>query len=532
MPAGSRVSVKFRQGSLSPASQRAPLRWRFPYVPNPGPQTRAHIVYADEVLFGGAAGPGKTTWALAMAVRFALRFPGAGVGIFRRYHTDLTSGPSSILRRLLGMLPPWVATYNANEHSFTFRNGSVLTLGHMNRDADIGKYMGLEYQLLVFDQLEQFTEFQYLSLLGRLRAAGELAEALEAAHERPRAISTANPGDVGHAWVKGRWIDPAPPNTVWRPDPTEEEPEPGTRVFIPGLLTDNPKIDRFYIRRLQSLPPARRRQLLYGDWSAAEGLRFGMSWRPDVHIIDPERFPIPLAGIPKGVGIDYGVAAPFCALWGAVFADRLIVVYRELYQAGLTPVEQAQAILDAEVQRDEEGGHGERAPGRPLPAWLDPSTWAPDPMHPVSPQGPGAKDLPPPGSIAWHYQQTGLPVAKAQNNRLSGVALVDELLRVRPGPYPVGGPRILVFSTCRNLIRTLPALPRDKRNPEDVDTAAEDHAYDALRYLCMGLLGGPAPPPTPRPDKPDAPKPEALPPAPVAAVRSITAGLRGKHRLS
>jgi hypothetical protein len=456
-----------------------------------------------------------------MAVRFALRFPGAGVGIFRRYHTDLTSGPSSILRRLLGMLPPWIATYNANEHSFTFRNGSVLTLGHMNRDADIGKYMGLEYQLLVFDQLEQFTEFQYLSLLGRLRAAGELAELLEAAHERPRAISTANPGDVGHAWVKGRWIDPAPPNTVWRPDPTEEEPEPGTRVFIPGLLTDNPKIDRFYIRRLQALPAARRRQLLYGDWSAAEGLRFGMSWRPEVHIIDPERFPIPLAGIPKGVGIDYGVAAPFCALWGAVFADRLIVVYRELYQAGLTPVEQAQAILDAEVQHDEEGGHGERAPGRPLPAWLDPSTWAPDPMHPVSPQGPGAKDLPPPGSIAWHYQQTGLPVTKAQNNRLSGVALVDELLRVRPGRYPVGGPRLLVFSSCRNLIRTLPALPRDKRHPEDVDTAAEDHAYDGPPVLVHG------PPRRAGTAAHAAPRPARLAPSPGRAAGA--AGDRAEH---
>lgn len=212
------------------------------------------------------------------------------------------------------------------------------------------------------------------------------------------------------------------------------------------------------------------------------GQRF-RSFRRDVHVIDPEDLPLSLGGITRAVGVDYGLDAPFAALWGALLADDLIVVYRELYQAGLTPAEQADAILAAEAP-------GERAHGRPIPVALDPSTWARNP-HVKAPKAPGSvvidgtpDNVPPPGSIADAYRQRfGSQLVKARNDRLEGVASVAGKLRVRPD----GLPRILIYSTCRNLIRTLPALPRDPKRPEDVDTKAEDHAYDALRYLVAEL---------------------------------------------
>ena len=98
-------------------------------------------------------------------------------------------------------------------------------------------------------------------------------------------------------------------------------------------------------------------------------------------------------------------------------------------------------------------------------------------------------DDPPPGSIADAYRKVlGSVVVKARNDRLAGVALWADKLRVRGD----GLPRILVYSTCRNLIRTIPALPRDVKRPEDVDTHAEDHAYDSSRYLLMELEGRPS----------------------------------------
>jgi hypothetical protein len=151
------------------------------------------------------------------------------------------------------------------------------------------------------------------------------------------------------------------------------------------------------------------------------------------------------------------------------------VVYREAYETDLTPAQQADLLADMEPA-------DERTAARRVPIVIDPSTWARS-AHNL------AKGLtgPPPGSIAAAYADRfgSAQVVKADNDRLPGAALVSELLRVRGD----GQPRLLVSSVCRNLIRTLPALPRDSRNPEDVDTRAEDHAYDALRYGLMHLLG-------------------------------------------
>lgn len=461
------VSVRLGAGALSPARANAP-RWRYPYEPTPR-QTVAHRTHADERFYGGAAGGGKSEWELAELVRTLLRWRVDAV-IFRRRRVDLLR-PGGLALRLRERIPRQLATENRAELRWTFRNGAVLELGYLERDADVLKYQGAEYGVIAWDELTQFTEYQYLYMLSRLRVSAEL----EAAGFRPHMLAAANPGGPGHGWVKGRFIDPAPPEVVWRPAPTELEPRPGTRVFIPATVDDNPHVGGSYIDRLDGLPDDERRALKDGDWDVYAGQRF-RSFRRNVHVIDPEQLPLPLGGTTRLCAIDYGFDAPFCALWGAVLADDLIVVYRELYEPGLTPRQQAEAVLAAEAP-------GERRPGRPVPTYLDPSTWAQS--LPTTAPAPPAKDRPPKGSIAREYVDAGLPVRKATNNRLAGVALVADKLRVRGD----GRPRLLIYNTCRHLIRTLPALPRSPRNPEDVDTDAEDHAYDALRYLLMAAGG-------------------------------------------
>jgi hypothetical protein len=465
---------------------------RVDYVPTPR-QALAHATLVDELLYGGAAGGGKSRFARMEALAFACQVPGSATLILRKSFPDLNRA-GGMIPMLRLEVPRELGRYHTSDRIWTLRNGSTIELGYLGTDADVANYQGAEYQLIILDEGTQQTEFRYRYLLSRLRASGELAARMEAAGLYPRAIVTANPGGVGHAWVKARWIDPAPPEQAWKPAPSLEDPEPGVRCFIPAKVTDNTHIDDGYIRKLNALPEDERRALRDGDWDVYAGQRF-RGFRRDIHVIEPEDLPLGLGGITRAVGVDYGLDAPYAALWGARLADGLIVVYREDYAPGYTPDEQAERILSLEAP-------GERDIMRPVPVALDPSCWARNPHVSTSTKGPAiltvgdpGDDDPPPGSIADAYRRRlGRAVVKAHNDRLAGVALIADKLRVRPD----GLPRLLIYSTCRNLIRTLPALPRDPRRPEDVDTKAEDHAYDALRYLVNELeRHNPPPPGTP-----------------------------------
>jgi hypothetical protein len=457
-------------------------------------QTIAHryAAWVDEVLYGGATGGGKTDWLIAEVLAALFRWPGVTGGIFRRSYTELSQA-EGIIPRLLTRIPRSVGSYNGTHHVWTFKpvapgfgvnvagaytsKGSELHLGHVARDAELANYLGSEYAIQAWDQVEAHTEWQFITMQSRLRIPLEL----ERAGLHPRAIATANPGGRGHVWVKRRWIDPAPPMVVWQPNPTDAEPAPGTRLFVPALLDDNPHVGPSYARRLDNLDPMLRRAWRFGDWDVLGGQRFG-HFRRNTHVISPAQLPIPLTGgVPKAVGVDYGITAPFCALWGALFPGNppLIVVYRELYKTDLTPRQQAELILASERP-------GERDPERPIPVFLDPSTWAraadvvegKDNLHP---------ERPPTNSIAWRYADAGVPVRRANNDRLAGAAALDEALLIHEYAGGIQLPGILIYDTCLNLIRTLPELMRGEKRPEDIEDDSEDHAYDALRYLLGGL---------------------------------------------
>jgi hypothetical protein len=450
-----------------------PTNVTYDYCPHPGPQTLAHSLAVDELLYGGAAGGGKSRWARAVLVEFCLSFPGVRAILFRRTFADLER---AVVEPLLNEIPRALGRYNASKHQWKFANGSILELGHLQKKTDQEKYQGAEYQMICFEEATHFTLEQYLYMKSRLRAAGPLRDRLMAAGLRPRFIATANPGGIGHHWVKARFVDLAPAGRVFRVRPSLQEPNPGSRLYLPAKATDNPSLGAEYHDMLNSLPEATRKALRDGNWDALEGVRFP-GFNRQVHVIEPEELPIPHGSAVRAVGVDYGSAAPFAALWGAKLSDNLVVVYRELYKTNLTPRQQARMIADSEAP-------GERLPNRPIPLAIDPSMWA------RSVDQPGAvsatKGGPPPGSIAARYmEEFGSAVVKAQNDRIGGWALVDDHLRVRDD----GLPRLMIYSNCVNLIRTLPALPRDNRRPEDVDTTAEDHAPDALRYLMQELVG-------------------------------------------
>lgn len=449
-----------------------PVEIRYDYTPHPK-QAAAHSIRANEILYGGAAGGGKSRWARAEAVQACLQIPGVRVVIFRRTFPDLYR---SVVGPLLAEMPPGLGRFKGGGHVFQFFNGSILELGHLQRESDTDKYQGAEYQLIIFEEATHFTERQYRYMKSRLRAAGSVKARMDQLGLAPRMVATANPGGVGHHWVKRRFVDPAPSGTVFRVRPNLDDPNPGSRCYFPARVTDNPSVNKEYIDELNSLPENMRKALRDGDWNVLDGVRFAQ-WMERHHVINPSDLPIPMLTGAKVCAVDYGFAAPFAALWLVKLADGLIVVYRELYRTEQTAVQQAELIRDA--MAEEEAITGDR-----IPIVLDPSMWRRNDAT-VS-KALNHSDLPPVGSPAHDYQRVlnRTPI-KAVNARVHGWALLDEKLRLRAD----GLPRFLCYNTNRDLIRTLPALPRAKNNPEDVDTTVEDHLADALRYGLMFLEG-------------------------------------------
>ncbi|MCQ9384429.1 terminase large subunit domain-containing protein [Brevibacterium moorei] len=430
----------------------------------------------DELLFGGSAGGGKSYALIAAGLRMCRLVPGSAVLLLRRTHQELHE-----LRRRIGEYAT-EATFNKGEAIFYFPNGSEFRLGHAQYDDDVQKWQGAELQLLLVDELTQFTKYQYTYLRGRLRASGTVLQKMNELGIRPHSLATANPGGIGHAWVKQRFISPAPAFQRFRT-------QTGTvRAYVPSRLTDNPHLDQqAYLQALSGLDPVMRRAMIEGDWDILLGSVRFPQWRRDLHVVEPEDYPLELVGHPRAVGVDYGVADPFAAVWGALMPDGTVVIYRELMETDMTASQQAQLILDSEAE-------GERDRGRPVPVAADRSMW--NRMGNSGAKLAPGSDAPDKGSIAYeYYKRFGGQLHRSNSDRLAGWAMIDELLRPRPCEGSCGRedcpghPRLVVYSTCVNVIRDLPSLPRDKRNPEDAATHnVNDHVPDALRYLVMELV--------------------------------------------
>ena len=260
---------------------------------------------------------------------------------------------------------------------------------------------------------------------------------------------TANPGGIGAHWVKKRYVTSYAPNESFRGE------DGLTRKFIPARLSDNPYLsyDGRYEQMLNALPPTQRKQLLEGDWDVAEGAAF-TEFSKDLHIIEPFELPMYWERIK---GIDYGYASESACVWGAIDdSDGTLIIYRELYRKGMLATELATTLMQMEAYDPFS-----------VPGVLDTACWARTGMT-----GP---------TVGETLVKAGHKLRRADKNRVAGKVQIHEYLKIRSS----GRPRIQIFNSCPNLIRELQSIPLDKNNPEDVDTHASDHAYDALRYLIM-----------------------------------------------
>ena len=431
----------------------------YDWSPFDGPQYEFCERGEFEVLFGGAAGPGKTDCLIMEATRFVSE-PDYRAIIFRRTFPQL----QEIIDRCWKWYPKLGGEYRATEHRWWFPSGAKIALSHMQHDADKYNHQGKEYHGCFFDELTQFLETQYLYLISRVRGVNP---------DIPlRMRATTNPGGIGHVWVRERFVDVAPPGETFI------DPESGlSRAFVPAKVTDNPAIvenDPGYIRRLEALPHVEKLRLLHGDWKTFEGQVF-VELSQRVHGMEPDALP---AEWERFMSFDWGYAKPWCALWFAVDYDGVIYLYRELYgckedqhDMGLrqTNAEICRAILDVEKERVKY-------------RVADPACWSPTKIR-------GSNKAHGP-SFVEDAANEGLFFLKADNDRLRGkqqchMRFMLETETNNKGEVIKEYPRFVAFNNCKHWWRTVMQLREDPKNPEDVDTDQEDHLYDTTRYAFM-----------------------------------------------
>lgn len=405
---------------------------------------------ADEVLFGGAAGGGKSYGQLVDALRYALQYPGSRQLLLRRTLPELEN---SLVRQAGEIFPRALYHYVSTRHTGVFLNGSVLDFGYCDSEADVHRYQSVEYDVIRFDELTHFTERMYLYLMSRLRGANPFPRQMK---------STTNPGGIGHGWVKQRFVDPAPHGQ-------EFSDALGSRVFLPALVQENKFLmdsDPGYLNRLKQLPERERRALLQGEWELEEG-RFFRRWSYADHVCEP--FPIP-DHWRRFCALDYGLDM-LAALLIAEDEQGFLYVVGEVCRPDLVISEAAPAV---------------RALWDKGPCFAPPDLW--------SRQRESGR------SIADLFREQGLVLSRVSAARAPGWAMLQEWLLPRRDRDGTLRPRLRIFSTCLNLIRCLPALEWDPHRPGDCRTEPHEwtHAPDALRYFAMGYAPRHPHSPTPR----------------------------------
>lgn len=420
----------------------------------------------DQVLYGGAAGGGKTFAQIIDAFLKAVTYPGIKQIIFRNSFPELNR---SVVLNALTLIPKELFTYSQQSHKMTFKNGSIIEFGYLSSDSDVSNYQSAEYDIIRFDELTHFTEYQYKYMGSRIRGANAFPKQIK---------SSTNPGSRGHAWVKAHFVTPATPGERFKIEAAQGVYQTG--IFIPALVQENKflmEADPSYITRLKSLPESEMKALLYGDWDIYEGQYFSefkndpahYKDRRFTHVIDP-------FDIPEGWRIyrsfDFGYAKPFSVAWWAVDYDGRLYRILELYgckkgQNGADvpnegvkwPVEEIFKTV-AETEKN----HAWLS-GRDIYGVADPSIW--DKSRGIS--------------VAETAEGFGVYFEPGDNARLAGWMQV----RYRLAFDENGIPMMYVFSNCKGFIRTIPSLQFDNTKVEDLDTEGEDHIADEVRYMCM-----------------------------------------------
>jgi len=445
-----------------------------------------------EAFYGGAAGGGKSEILLLLPILKGYiqnpRFKGI---IFRRTFPQLEE---SLIPRSREYYPSMGGKYNGQEHVWTFPPGSTVRFSYLDKDSDARDHDTAEYHYAAFDELTAFTEFMYRYITSRVRSSDPTLPAL--------IRSASNPGNIGHAWVRARFVEPEKNGRKIILDKLTRQ----KRIFIPAKLTDNPYLtsaDPNYENRLLILPEAERKAKIEGDWWTFTGQVFlefrsiKYSDEPEnaLHVIPPFKVP---EWWPRLLAIDWGYVHMMWAGLCALSPDERVFLIKEytskhekikVWGAKVAQMCQFENLVDAV---------------------MDPSAW----------QERGLEKT----IYTQFTESSGIDIRRADHDRVAGKLNFHDFLRWDPRPsryIPREGfdlershyilrmygpqaqkdyekmflpepketniPRLQIFNTCTELIKVIPNCVYDEKNPEDVAKMDGDDPYDGCRYLLQAV---------------------------------------------
>lgn len=413
------------------------MRVRVDYTPN-AKQARFHVSDADEAVYGGAKGGGKSCALVMECYAYGLEYARSSCYLFRETYDDLEA---NLVKEWKEKIPKESYVYNESKHIATLRNGTTVHFRYIRNDTDAEVYQGRSIDFIGVDELTKHSEKAVQILLSCLRSPKGFP---------PRFRATCNPGGKGHTWVKRRYVS----GTEHGRKVYTDKVSGNTIEFIPATVYDNTVLmenDPKYVRRLENLPENERKAFLLGDWDIFEGQYFE-EYRYDVHTCEP--FPIP-----KNWRIyrsmDYGLDC-FAMLWIATDDVGGVYVFREFAKGDLpisSAAEKAVALTEEDVY----------------------DTLAPPDLWNRSQETGKSKAL--------LFAENGLELNKSNNDREAGWLAIKELLKVDEN----GEARLKIFRNCARLINDLPQLQYDDKRPTDcaVEPHEITHVPDALRYFAI-----------------------------------------------
>lgn len=460
-------------------------RIEFDYVPQPR-QAVFHKANARQILYGGAAGGGKSAALRWDAIDFCLSVPGITCVIFRRTQPQLLRNHIMEIKR---EIPTELGVYNETHKHMQFHNGSVLIFKSLEYDRDCEDIQGWEIHAGYVDEAGQLTPYMLDYIISRIRL-GKFQLTLEKLVEKredlkqyvdrlPRYALSANPGGESHHYLKQKFIDPSPPERVFfdstLSDPSDPNDKGWSTIYIPASMRDNQYLDAGYAAQFGNLPEHIQRQLRDGDWNVVPGAFFD-SFDSKKHVIKP--FAIPDHWT-RFRSIDWGHATPFSVGWWAIsdgekvtditgsevtIPEGAMVRYREWYGCEYKGARATQKGIRLSGTELAEGILAREDANEVITySVADPSMWRTD-------GGP---------SQAERCYKAGVTLRKADNQREIGW---QEMYRRHKDDM------LYVFNTCHEYIRTIPAIQSDEKKPEDItqtNRGGEDHIADETRYACM-----------------------------------------------
>lgn len=463
----------------------------------PGSQLLFLTCPVFECLYEGTRGPGKTD---TLLMDFA-QHVGKGYGsdwkgiLFRREYKELADVEKKSKKWFHEVFPNAKFLASQSEYKWRWPDGEELLFRHAKKEDDYWDYHGHEYPWIGWEELTLWPdESLYDTMKSVCRSSNP---------DVPRKYrATANPWGKGHHWVKQRFIDPAPGGTIMLDEQGRQ------RVRITGYIFENKYLienDKEYILNIFGQRDENKRKAWsFADWDIAAGGFFADFWNAKKHVLP--NFEIP-KGWKLGFSFDWGSAKPASlGLWAITdgsqpkmeglphFPRGSAIRIDELYTVQRDRHGQVEANKGLEWSNNKLG----KQIAKRLMKWeektdrrfrrnvADPSIWTEDGGESIHDQmvGKPAKDnQKATGARAEGYR---LKMDKADNSREAGWGKMKEMLEESDKPR-AESPGLWIMKRCTEFIRTVPVLPRDEKNPDDLDTEAEDHIADEARYFVMSI---------------------------------------------